>query len=232
MSTLIFPDVKLVESLKYGSHPQGRFNNIARPPRIELSLSGCKDFNEDLLRFIVFHEIGHWYRWSSIALGDIFGSKPEEVFFIFGSPNSEEGFADAFASYFLERAEMRKRYPDQLQKLSGWLAGKEHQIAAFADRTLEALSAELGRKKPKPTRVPPPEPKTKNTGAKELSFAGHRFTAGGGKPTQIHRESIDLTTKEDHGSDPIGNGMFRMVPSGDIVNFEERERRLARFHRR
>lgn len=31
----------------------------------------------------------------------------------------------------------------------------------------------------------------------------------------------------DYGADPLGNGQFKMVPSGDIVNWEERERRLA-----
>lgn len=31
---------------------------------------------------------------------------------------------------------------------------------------------------------------------------------------------------KDHGADPIGNGQFRMVPSGDIVNLEERNKRL------
>ena len=33
---------------------------------------------------------------------------------------------------------------------------------------------------------------------------------------------------KDYGSDPIGNGMFRMVPSGDIVNREERDKRLPK----
>ena len=31
----------------------------------------------------------------------------------------------------------------------------------------------------------------------------------------------------DHGSDPLGNGTFRMVPSGDIVDSAERDRRLS-----
>jgi hypothetical protein len=31
----------------------------------------------------------------------------------------------------------------------------------------------------------------------------------------------------DYGADPMGNGMFRMVPSGDIVDFAERCKRLA-----
>jgi len=30
----------------------------------------------------------------------------------------------------------------------------------------------------------------------------------------------------DYGADPVGDGTFRMVPSGDVVSFEERCRRL------
>ena len=33
---------------------------------------------------------------------------------------------------------------------------------------------------------------------------------------------------KDYGSDPVGDGMVRMVPSGDIVTVEESIRRLAR----
>lgn len=34
---------------------------------------------------------------------------------------------------------------------------------------------------------------------------------------------------KDTGADPINNGkLFRMYPSGDIVNFEERQKRLNR----
>ena len=31
---------------------------------------------------------------------------------------------------------------------------------------------------------------------------------------------------DDYGCDPMGNGMFKMFPSGDIVNKEEKEKRL------
>ena len=37
---------------------------------------------------------------------------------------------------------------------------------------------------------------------------------------------------EDYGCDPIGDGKFKMVPSGDIVDFQERNKRLERFNRR
>lgn len=32
----------------------------------------------------------------------------------------------------------------------------------------------------------------------------------------------------DYGADPLGDGTFRMVPSGDIVDFEERCKRLRK----
>lgn len=41
------------------------------------------------------------------------------------------------------------------------------------------------------------------------------------------RRSIDLSKLGDYGADPIGDGTFRMVPSGDIVDWDERCRRLA-----
>ena len=40
------------------------------------------------------------------------------------------------------------------------------------------------------------------------------------------RRVIDLTEKGDYGCDPLPNGTFRMVPSGDVVDLEERNRRL------
>lgn len=32
----------------------------------------------------------------------------------------------------------------------------------------------------------------------------------------------------DYGCDPVGDGTFKMVPSGDIVDATERDRRLGR----
>lgn len=39
---------------------------------------------------------------------------------------------------------------------------------------------------------------------------------------------VDVNKSGDYGCDPLGNGMYRMVPSGDIVTLEEKERRLGR----
>ena len=41
------------------------------------------------------------------------------------------------------------------------------------------------------------------------------------------RRPIDVRRPGDYGADPIGDGTFRMVPSGDIVDLAERNRRLS-----
>jgi hypothetical protein len=61
-----------------------------------------------------------------------------------------------------------------------------------------------------------------------LHFAGYDFTSGAGEGTRIERAHINTRAPGDYGADPIGDGMHRMVPSGDIVSTEERMRRLAK----
>lgn len=41
-------------------------------------------------------------------------------------------------------------------------------------------------------------------------------------------ELIKPVSGKDYGADPLGNGKFKMVPSGDIVDLEERNRRLKK----
>jgi len=41
------------------------------------------------------------------------------------------------------------------------------------------------------------------------------------------RRAIDIGRKGDYGSDPIGGGMVRMVPSGDVITAAEGRKRLA-----
>lgn len=42
------------------------------------------------------------------------------------------------------------------------------------------------------------------------------------------KKKIDLNVAGDYGCDPLGDGTFRMVPSGDVVDFSERTRRLEK----
>jgi hypothetical protein len=46
--------------------------------------------------------------------------------------------------------------------------------------------------------------------------------------TYIAKRLPPLKAGQDYGADPLGDGTFKMVPSGDIVDFEERNMRLAR----
>ncbi len=41
------------------------------------------------------------------------------------------------------------------------------------------------------------------------------------------RTAIDTSKPGDYGRDPLGDGRYRMVPSGDIVSYEEMRRRLS-----
>jgi len=60
---------------------------------------------------------------------------------------------------------------------------------------------------------------------RHLHFAGYDFTSSP-EGTTIHRGVVDVSREGDYGCDPLPDGTFRMVPSGDIVDYEERCRRL------
>lgn len=42
------------------------------------------------------------------------------------------------------------------------------------------------------------------------------------------RPLVDVSKVGDYGADPLGDGTFRMVPSGDIVDYNERCKRLRK----
>lgn len=48
-----------------------------------------------------------------------------------------------------------------------------------------------------------------------------------GLPSDTYSRKITNIPGKDYGADPVGDGTFRMVPSGDIVDLAERNRRLA-----
>jgi len=63
---------------------------------------------------------------------------------------------------------------------------------------------------------------------RELHFDGYVLDVDEKGRTVVRREYRDLNAPGDYGADPLGDGTFRMVPSGDIVDYDERCRRLAR----
>lgn len=61
-------------------------------------------------------------------------------------------------------------------------------------------------------------------------FAGYTLDCRGDGATKVVRPVMPVTSAgEDYGCDPLGDGNFRMVPSGDIVDNAECARRLARY---
>lgn len=62
----------------------------------------------------------------------------------------------------------------------------------------------------------------------KLHFAGYDFTSGPDGTVIDRGKPIDVNAPGDYGADPIGDGTFRMVPSGDVVDAAERDRRLKR----
>lgn len=62
---------------------------------------------------------------------------------------------------------------------------------------------------------------------KTIHFAGCVIANDEGR-LAVDTRRIDTRVSGDYGADPLGDGTFRMVPSGDIVSYEERCRRLKR----
>lgn len=44
----------------------------------------------------------------------------------------------------------------------------------------------------------------------------------------VKQEFIDVNAPGDYGCDPLGDGTFKMVPSGDVVDREEMRKRLRK----
>lgn len=49
-----------------------------------------------------------------------------------------------------------------------------------------------------------------------------------GLPSDTYiRKAVNLDREGDYGADPVGDGLHRMIPSGDLVTYDERCKRLS-----
>ncbi len=112
-------------------HALGRYD----PKKNEISFSSKEFFRHDerSKEYAIYHEIGHWFREEILEPKDIRG------FYIFGMDDVEEGFADAFAAWFLRRNEFRRGYPRQFLEFAFWIVGREKEIQGFAKNILTQL---------------------------------------------------------------------------------------------
>lgn len=70
------------------------------------------------------------------------------------------------------------------------------------------------------------KPKIARDDGKPLTAFGYQLDENG---APIRPPIPPSKPGEDYGCDPLGNGKFRMVPSGDVVDLDERNHRLRRF---
>ena len=64
--------------------------------------------------------------------------------------------------------------------------------------------------------------------AKKIEFSGYDVQVSDRGELSVKKSTINTSVEGDYGADPLGDGTFRMIPSGDIVDFEERCRRLKK----
>ena len=143
-SMLRLPEVRIVDKIPHGSHPVGRFTSTSSPQQIEFSRAECyKLLSREALLYVIYHELGHWFRTNCIRLEDIMGWSQDEGFLIFGNINSEEGFADAFAAFLMGDPDFEARYPEQHALLANMLNNFKEELRDFCDSTCKWLAKQL-----------------------------------------------------------------------------------------
>lgn len=140
-SLALFPKITIDSTLDHEAEQRGGYILIG-PKFFKLSSKNKA--------FVLYHELGHWYRDKFVGLSDIMGWKPGEGFYdLFSAGNSEEGFAEAFAVYFTTPLELKRRYPDAFTKIKEWTKGKESMIHRWVketnmtEHTIESLIDEV-----------------------------------------------------------------------------------------
>jgi hypothetical protein len=143
-------------------------------------------------------------------------------------PPGEPGEAAAWAHKYFSTANT----PDELTELRRVMMNPWSGVGRyFASRTGIAQSEidTVYRQhrdsvhKPATSHVGKPTKPKKSRGTIEV-MGGYKVDLD--RRGALVRERIDTNRPGDYGSDPLGDGTFRMVPSGDIVSFEEMRRRL------
>lgn len=188
------------------------------------------------------------YGTHAAALDDVYRVKeeiergdPRAAFYAWGTMRSETDLGPGFLSAQSTRSHQRTKdrgvvYTDamiaamcdapwyweaQIRAAAKQRNVKVTSVTPLAD-VVRGLRATAGERRAH-------QRKKKDRGVIEV-FGGWKVDLDrGGK---LLRESVDLRTPGDYGADPLGDGRFKMVPSGDIVDYAERTRRLDDYAKR
>ena len=137
-----FPETIIVKKIRK-KHSQAQF--IERSNRIEFSREECSKLDPEFLRYVVYHEIGHWFRWNHVGWHRIDG-RHDEGFLILDCTDPEEGFADGFAAHFIERDTLARKHPAHDIVLNSMISGHGEKIQDFCDEVLGWLAEQLETK--------------------------------------------------------------------------------------
>ena len=137
-----FPETIIVKKIRK-KHSQAQF--IERSNRIEFSREECSRLDPEFLRYVVYHEIGHWFRWNHVGWHRIDG-RHGEGFLILDCTDPEEGFADGFAAHFIERDTLARKHPAHDIVLNSMISGHGEKIQDFCDEVLGWLAEQLETK--------------------------------------------------------------------------------------
>ena len=130
-----FPEAIIVKAIQK-KHAQAQF--VEDSNVIEFSREECSRLDPEFLRYVVYHEIGHWFRQNHITPSAI-----EHRWLILDCTEPEEGFADGFAAYFIERPTLAKKHPFHDALLDEMLSGHEERIRNSCEDIFRWLSHQL-----------------------------------------------------------------------------------------
>ena len=135
-----FPETIVVKEIKK-KHSQAQY--IERSNRIEFSREECSRLDPEYLRYVVYHEIGHWFRWNHVGWHEIDGRRYGEGLLILDCTDREEGFADGFAAHFIERHTLVQKHPRHEKALTSMISAYEEKIRDFCEDVVGWLSHQL-----------------------------------------------------------------------------------------
>lgn len=109
------------------NHPEASYKHDNSRPYIAI-YSKFDKLPANTHEHVIYHELGHWFREQHIQLKDIMGWEKDENFFIYDQLNSEEGFAEAFATLFTDPKHFKSKYPEQFERMSNWVKPQKNKI--------------------------------------------------------------------------------------------------------
>jgi hypothetical protein len=131
------PEVCLTSRILPADHALGRYD--PKSDRIFFSISELYKYDPDIQRYAVFHEIGHWFRQKRVPSNMI------KRGWKLGNLNEEEGFADVFAMFFLNRSGLRRSHFDYERAIDKYMNGDEGAVKRFAGKVLTKLKESEGK---------------------------------------------------------------------------------------